>query len=96
MRYIYLFALVSCLAACGVQPSRMADYDVPAGPRYVDKDPDISNTYLKSARTFRKEGRYELARQAYAQALSTAHSTTDMEIIRKELNSITLLLRTMR
>lgn len=74
----------------------MADYDVPAGPRYVDRDPDISNEYLKSARTFRKEGRYELARQAYAQALSTAHSTVDMEIIRKELNSTTLLLRTMR
>ena len=44
-----------------------------AAPSPVD-GPNISEDFLQQARKYRAEGRYELARQSYAQALSTCHS----------------------
>lgn len=58
--------------------------------------PDISSDYLKQARRYREEGRYELARQSYAQALSTCRSEKDLAVIKRELAGVELLLRTMR
>ena len=58
--------------------------------------PNISAKYLKQARLYRDQGRYELARQSYTQALSTCRSAADLAIIEKELGGIELLLRTMR
>lgn len=58
--------------------------------------PNISAHYLKQAREYRKQGRYELARQSYAQALSTCQSNEALAVIKHELGGVELLLRTMR
>lgn len=52
--------------------------------------------YLKEARRYRAQGRYELARQSYAQALSICTKESRIPLIRKELEGVELLLRTMR
>lgn len=57
---------------------------------------DISLYYLEQARAWRDAGRYELARQAYAQALSTCRSNANLEIIKRELEGVELLIRAMR
>ena len=62
----------------------------------ADQGPNISAKYLKQARAYRDQGRYELARQSYAQALSTCRTTADLEVIEREMGGIELLLRTMR
>ena len=62
----------------------------------VGEGEDISLYYLDQARVWRDSGRYELARQAYAQALSTCRNTANMEIIKQELEGVELLIRTMR
>lgn len=66
------------------------------GKPTVGRGPDISVDYLKQARAFRDDGRYELARQAYAQALSTCRNYGNLEIIKRELAGVELLIRTMR
>ncbi|MDR2745263.1 MAG: hypothetical protein LBB66_08765 [Desulfovibrio sp.] len=58
--------------------------------------PDISEKFLEQAREYRAEGRYELARQSYAQALSTCRSNEGLAVIRYEMGGVELLLRTMR
>lgn len=62
----------------------------------VGQGPDISVAYLQQARQYRDEGRYDLARQSYAQALSTCRSNANLEIIKHELAGCELLIRTMR
>lgn len=62
----------------------------------ANQGPDISAKYLKQARLYRDQGRYELARQSYAQALSTCRSAEELAVIEKEMGGIELLLRTMR
>lgn len=61
-----------------------------------NQGPNISAKYLKQAREYRDQGRYELARQSYAQALSSCRSTEELAVIEKEMGGIELLLRTMR
>ncbi|WP_297259354.1 hypothetical protein [uncultured Desulfovibrio sp.] len=56
----------------------------------------LSRQYVKEARAFRAQGRYELARQSYVQALSVCHDLREYETIKQELNGIEMLLRTMR
>lgn len=56
----------------------------------------LSRQYVKEARAFRAQGRYELARQSYVQALSVCHNPVEYETIKQELNGIEMLLRTMR
>jgi hypothetical protein len=58
--------------------------------------PDISKKFLRRAREYRAGGRYELARQSYAQALSTCRSNEEMAVIQHEMGGVELLLRTMR
>ena len=62
----------------------------------VGPGPDISIQYLQEARNYRAEGKYELARQSYAQALSTCRSNANLEVIKRELAGTELLIRTMR
>ncbi len=62
----------------------------------ADQGPNISAKYLKQARAYRDQGRYELARQSYAQALSTCRSAAELKVIENEMGGIELLLRTMR
>lgn len=89
MRKLFLvFALVLILLGCqarnqGVSPT-------------VGPGPDISLKYLAEARQYRQIGRYDLARQAYAQALSTCRNNANLEIIERELAGTELLIRTMR
>lgn len=66
------------------------------GDPTVGRGADVSVDYLLQARKYRDEGRYELARQSYAQAISVCRNTANLEIIRRELAGVELLIRTMR
>ncbi|MBO4301439.1 MAG: hypothetical protein J5861_07545 [Desulfovibrio sp.] len=63
---------------------------------YLDKANKHSLDYLEQARDFRTEGRYELARQRYLQALSICTDGETLNILKRELDGVELLLRTMR
>ncbi|MBO4334319.1 MAG: hypothetical protein J5846_00590 [Desulfovibrio sp.] len=56
----------------------------------------LEKRYLKEARKYRAEGRYELARQSYVLALSICSDVNRLNIIRQELDGLELLLRTLR
>ncbi len=56
----------------------------------------LHRRYLAEARRYRSQGRYELARQSYLLALSIAPREKEVSIIRKELEGLELLLRTLR
>ena len=95
-------AILSCLLLCAgfaLAPAASAEI---IGGTPIQGDPtvgrgiDISVDYLLQARKYRDEGRYELARQSYAQALSVCRNNANLEIIRRELAGIELLIRTMR
>lgn len=55
-----------------------------------------SRAYLQQARAYRAQGRYELSRQSYVQALSICSDGPTLKVIQRELEGINLLLRTMR
>ena len=63
---------------------------------YLSEANEHSLAYLEQARQFRTQGRYELARQRYLQALSICADDQTLSIIKRELNGVELLLRTMR
>ena len=63
---------------------------------YLSEANEHSLAYLGQARQFREQGRFELARQRYLQALSICADEKTVEIIKRELNGVELLLRTMR
>ncbi|WP_374279354.1 hypothetical protein [Desulfovibrio sp.] len=63
---------------------------------YLSEANEHSLAYLGQARQFREQGRYELARQRYLQALSICADDQTLSVIKRELNGIELLLRTMR
>ena len=100
MRHLFLFSFAVWLAACPPAVAlgqSLSAYDSPSqGASSFGQGPDISANYLKEAREYRKQGRYELARQSYAQALSTCRSNANLNIIKRELAGVELLLRTMR
>ena len=79
------------LSSCDSAPAQ-----TPRTVKSSNQGPDISAKYLKQARVYRDQGRYELARQSYAQALSTCRSASELAVIEKEMGGIDLLLRTMR
>lgn len=66
--------------------------DVPT----VGPGEDISVRYLLQARQYRDSGRYDLARQSYALAMSTCRNNANLAIIKHELAGTQLLIRTMR
>lgn len=88
-----LFLLVLCLLSA---PITAAAEIVPGRDSGVSIGGDISEAYLRQARVYRAEGRYELARQSYAQALSTCKNNDNLYVIRRELAGLELLIRTMR
>ncbi|WP_298033832.1 hypothetical protein [uncultured Desulfovibrio sp.] len=98
MRYLILFSFVFWLALCPPAMSQgLSTCGSPSrGASSFGQGPDISAAYLKEARKYREQGRYELARQSYAQALSTCRSNAKLDIIKRELAGVELLLRTMR
>ena len=63
---------------------------------YLSEANEHSLAYLGQARQFREQGRFELARQRYLQALSICADEKTVEILKRELNGVELLLRTMR
>ncbi len=63
---------------------------------YLSDANEHSLVYLGQARQFREQGRYELARQRYLQALSICADDQTLGIIKRDLNGVELLLRTMR
>ena len=63
---------------------------------YLSDANEHSLAYLAQARQFREQGRYELARQRYLQALSICADDQTLYVIKRELNGVELLLRTMR
>lgn len=92
-RLIFLLFFLTILTPCAfIQlgcASRGAEPSVGQGP-------NISIAYLQQARRYRDEGRYDLARQSYALALSTCRSDANLDIIKRELAGCELLIRTMR
>ena len=72
------------LAGCGAHDTR------------IERGPNISWDYVEQGREYRDQGRFELARQSYALALSTCRNDADLAIIKRELASVELEIRTMR
>ncbi|MCR4665816.1 MAG: hypothetical protein K5657_00785 [Desulfovibrio sp.] len=56
----------------------------------------LQQSYLREARSLRKKGRLELAREKYLLSLSIASDTRTVEEIRKELDGLELMIRTLR
>lgn len=56
----------------------------------------LCRRYLAEGEKYRNQNRYELARQSYAQALSICNDGRDITTAKQGLNTIELLLRTMR
>lgn len=98
MRKIAVFILSFALGGffCPTANSEPAGEMAAPGYPTIGNGLDISVDYLEQARQFRDAGRYELARQAYAQALSTCRDNANLEIIKRELAGVELLIRTMR
>ena len=61
-----------------------------------DNSKSLCRRYLAEGEKFRTQNRYELARQSYAQALSVCNDGRDIATAKQGLNTIELLLRTMR
>lgn len=98
MKRIFLTCLLLCSSFAFIPPV----YAEIVGGTPIQGDPtvgrgiDVSVDYILLARKYRNEGRYELARQSYAQALSVCNNSANLEVIRRELAGIELLIRTMR
>ena len=91
----FLFALMVSLAFCIPAWAQNAQgYDGLGVSR--DAGPNVSVNYLEQARDYRAAGRYELARQSYALALSTCQQPAEMEVIKRELDGVELILRSLR
>lgn len=94
------FLLALLFAGLVLSASQLMAEPIGGGPIIgeptVGRGVDISVLYLEQARAYRNSGRYELSRQSYAQALSTCRNEANLEIIKRELAGIELLIRTMR
>lgn len=92
-----LIPVLALLFLSGALPCPLAETEVPLQKPAADPGHDISvrAAYLEQARALRDEGRYELSRQSYTQALSTCRDAANLAIIKKELEGVKLLIRTM-
>lgn len=100
-RYLMLLLVVLCSISCiaCARARRDADGNIilsKAEVQALNYNHQHSETYLQQARDYRDEGRYELARQSYAQALSICSDGPTLKVIQREMEGINLLLRTMR
>ena len=91
----FIFCLFCSLAFPVSLRAEIVAGEGPTGSSFGD-GPNISAQYLRQAREYRAEGRFELARQSYVQALSTCRDNDSLYNIRRELAGIELLIRTMR
>lgn len=89
---LFLGLSISLGMPCFAEAADNSYYERPT----VRSGTDISVQYLNLARMYREQGRYELARQAYAQAISTCRNYGNLEIIKREMAGVLLLIRTMR
>lgn len=91
-------ALADAMSSYSGQSSTdaQAKRDAKDRANYLSEANEHSLAYLKQARQFREEGRYELARQRYLQALSICADDQTLSVIKRELSGIELLLRSMR
>lgn len=98
MNKFFLSSLLLC-AGLALAPSGRAEViggtPIQGNPT-VGRGIDLSVDYLEQARKYRDSGRYELARQSYAQAISVCRNYGNLEIIKRELAGVELLIRTMR
>lgn len=96
MRKLFLLSLATLFitsAPAWCEP--IGGYPITGNPT-VSKNTDLSVKFIEQARKYRDEGRLELARQSYALAISTCHNNANLEIIRRELAGVELMIRTMR
>lgn len=91
MKYVCpLFAAALLLAAAPAFCDTLrAGTDVPG-------ENGLCRRYLAEGKKYRSQSRFELARQSYAQALSICSNGRDIADAKKGLNTVELLLRTMR
>ena len=100
-RYLILLLVLLCSISCiaCARAKRSADGQTvlsKAEVQALNYNHKHSLAYLHQARAYRAEGRYELARQSYAQALSICSDGPTLKVIQREMEGISLLLRTMR
>lgn len=94
-KLFYLVVFIALFTAAASNAAVIGGSPVP--PRAtVGNGADVSVDYLLQARAYRDAGRYELARQSYAQAISTCRNLANLDIIRREMAGVELLIRTMR
>lgn len=97
MRKLVTLPVLALLLCCPVHGHGEVIGGTPIqGDPTVGPGMNISDAYLLQARQYRNDGRYELSRQSYVQALSTCRNNANLEIIRRELAGVELLIRTMR
>ena len=89
-------ALADSMTSYSGQSDAQAKREAKDRANYLSEANEHSLAYLGQARQFREQGRYELARQRYLQALSICADDQTLSIIKRELNGVELLLRTMR
>lgn len=89
MRTFLLFSFLTFFIILSGCASRNDDEPATAGA-------DISLQYLERAREYREQGRYDLARQTYAEALATCRNNETLAIIERELAGTELLIRNLR
>lgn len=98
---VLLSALCFALFLVDPQVCQAEPFDLPQGSYLVSfkqswPTRSLERRYLNEARRYRAQGRYELARQSYALALSVCSSEKKLMEIRQELDGVELLLRTLR
>ncbi len=79
------FTLILCLALAGCGTLMPLSHESPT---------TMEN--WRQARLYQSQGRYELAKQHYALALSGARSTDSATLLQRELFAVDMQLRTMR
>lgn len=95
MKKLFLLLFLGMFMTSPAMAEPIGGTPIPGTPT-VGRGADVSVEFLLLARHFRDTGRYELARQAYAQAISTCRNEANLEIIRREMAGVELLIRTMR
>ncbi|MDE5832157.1 MAG: hypothetical protein K2H64_04100 [Desulfovibrio sp.] len=94
-KFIFLSLLAILLLPATGKAEIIGGAPIPPGAT-ASRGYDVSLDYLRQAREYRDQGRYELSRQAYAQAISTCRNAANLDIIKREMAGVELLIRTMR
>lgn len=89
---------LACTLAAGLLLAAVPAFcdTMSAGASSTGDTRSLCRRYLAEGEKHRNQSRYELARQDYAQALSICSDARDITAAKQGLNTIELLLRTMR